>query len=289
MMGPTRFSHFTAAIADTRHWSITSPNRAARELYTIVELALLSAQRFYLPESCNILEGKPFDAETTALFRLPFDCIAVLSETFAEGGRPREEGWKITIAIDPPGAFNRRYRLAPPTLIDNGFVLLSLVRFPSTRDTWFCVPAAVACVIPPSGGIDLRGLDCGTASIEKQAEMTTDFCTDMTSVANLCTMLSLHNVRTKVQTPPAALQKRRTMKRQQPLLDYHVLTVDGDVWDAPSYGIADSDGVRSHMRRGHIRRLDSERRVWVRSTYVRGSRPGFVEKDYAIANSGQAV
>jgi hypothetical protein len=83
--------------------------------------------------------------------------------------------------------------------------------------------------------------------------------------------------------PSARLNKKRLLHDRQPLYSYHVLVVDGECWDRPETAQSDEKGgVRSHLRRGHIRRLDETRHVWVRATYVHGSRPGFVDKDYTL-------
>jgi hypothetical protein len=95
-------------------------------------------------------------------------------------------------------------------------------------------------------------------------------------------MLSLHNVSTKEIASPAALNKKRQRNGKLPLYDYHVLAVDGsEVYGRDSDDKTDRE-IRSHFRRGHIRRLDETRRVWVRATIVHGSAKGFVDKDYDV-------
>jgi hypothetical protein len=105
--------------------------------------------------------------------------------------------------------------------------------------------------------------------------------TIISSVINLCVMLNLHNVKAIKQHIPAKLQKKRERSGKVPLYSYKVLDVAGDVWDGHD-STGEGSGVRSHMRRGHIRRLDEIRKVWVRATIVHGSIPGFVDKEYVV-------
>jgi len=83
--------------------------------------------------------------------------------------------------------------------------------------------------------------------------------------------------------PNKKVNRRRRGCNKLPLYSYHVLNVDGNLWAAPENKSEDPTGLRSHFRRGHVRRLqDPPRKVWVRATLVHGSRPGFVDKDYQV-------
>jgi hypothetical protein len=107
------------------------------------------------------------------------------------------------------------------------------------------------------------------------------------AIVELLSLLSVANVSTKLILPPEALNKKRIASNKLPLYDYHVLTIDGEeVFDRRG-NAASGEGVRSHFRRGHIRRLNDGRRVWVRHTVVHGKRPGFVDKEYNLSKLAQ--
>lgn len=113
-----------------------------------------------------------------------------------------------------------------------------------------------------------------------------EFLDDVNSVTNLCAILNLQNVTASESRPPAKLIKKRGKLGRMPLYSYHVLDVDGERWDSPYENTGSGNGVRSHLRRGHIRRLDN-RHVWVRATFVHGSVPGFADKDYKVTTVTQ--
>lgn len=103
-------------------------------------------------------------------------------------------------------------------------------------------------------------------------------------IATLCTLLSLKNVSTEEHFPDEKLNQRRIRSNVLPLKSFHTLVVNGERWlSQDSNNRGTGSGVRSHLRCGHLRRLPhSEDRIWINQTFVHGSRPGFVSKNYSI-------
>lgn len=101
------------------------------------------------------------------------------------------------------------------------------------------------------------------------------------ALATFCALLEVHDVETPVVSAPSKLQASRTKNGKVPLYDYRVLRIGGETWDTPYVSSGTGEGRRSHLRRGHIRRLESKT-VWVRATYVHGSKDGFLHKDYEV-------
>lgn len=78
-------------------------------------------------------------------------------------------------------------------------------------------------------------------------------------------------------------RKTGKVKSALPFDEYHVLTIRGS---ESSAGAANGThrSPREHLRRGHIRRLQDGRKVWVNATVVCAGRgAGVVSKDYRIA------
>ncbi len=278
------WAKFSDAIRDI---GAAAPAKGFSHFYEIVSNLMLVAQRFYLPDACNVLEGRKFDDGLRPLLRLPYDCIALLSETTMDDN---QAAWKITLSFDPDGATNNRLSIMEPSHFQPGALpLISIVRYPGYG--WFLTPV-MCCMMPRADvGYDFAIATFGNGNAEIFAKwfneksgrsVSTEFIDDSVSLTNLCAILSLSNATTKQVTAPAALNRMRARKGKKPLYDYHVLVVDGETWDSPHVTTNTGNGVRSHLRRGHIRRLDDTRRVWVRATYVHGSVPGFVDKDYKV-------
>lgn len=112
----------------------------------------------------------------------------------------------------------------------------------------------------------------------------------MLAYFDLKTALSCRNVLELTHPPHAKLQRSRINRGKLALFEYKILTLTGN---GPSGGqgtIGLGKETRSHLRRGHIRRLppDLSRRIWVNACMVRGKLPGFVHKDYRVPKAAPA-
>jgi hypothetical protein len=114
-----------------------------------------------------------------------------------------------------------------------------------------------------------------------------DLMDEVNAYLDLCLALGCNNVGRELHAQPARLNKARIKSGKPPLKDFHVLTLAGDHGQGGAFAGVNGSGVRSHLRRGHIRRLGPDRVTWVNSCMVRGSRPGFASKHYAAKPVGQ--
>ena len=94
------------------------------------------------------------------------------------------------------------------------------------------------------------------------------------------------NVRETTLRAPAALNAKRAKKGKIPFFDYHILDLDpGTSGARKSHGEPGSHASpRTHLRRGHIRRINPERSVWINATLVNKSLAagGIADKDYRL-------
>ena len=99
---------------------------------------------------------------------------------------------------------------------------------------------------------------------------------------NVFYVIGCSNVEMVKNQPPEALNKKRARTGKLPILEYKTLALKVT---APSQQQNQLGGThaspRLHLRRGHVRRLQSGRRVWVQPCVV-GSPHGAIVKDYRI-------
>lgn len=77
--------------------------------------------------------------------------------------------------------------------------------------------------------------------------------------------------------------KKDSVKAALPFDDFHVLTISPGMQAASSAGTGSNRSPREHLRRGHIRRLESGRKVWVNAAVVAAGRAaGRVFKAYSV-------
>ena len=112
------------------------------------------------------------------------------------------------------------------------------------------------------------------------AQILSDTNTEVVSMFELCTVLNCKNIRTE-KISQQRLNKKRVKKGKPPYFDYHVLRVEKQGGKhSKSVTKSDRNSPRTHMRRGHIRRLQSGA-VWVSNSIVNPGN-GFIDKDYLL-------
>ncbi|MCT7328020.1 hypothetical protein [Ralstonia mojiangensis] len=116
------------------------------------------------------------------------------------------------------------------------------------------------------------------------AQIILDSRDEALMLVQVCSVINCANVTTAEIGAPVALNKKRTEKGRQPFFSYKVLQLSDDHRVAGRAGVGGTHASpRMHLRRGHLRRLESKV-VWVRPAMVNaGTSDGAVLKDYAIS------
>ncbi|WP_159981883.1 MULTISPECIES: hypothetical protein [unclassified Novosphingobium] len=109
-----------------------------------------------------------------------------------------------------------------------------------------------------------------------------DLMDEVNAYCDLAIALQCTNVSSERHPQPEKLNRSRAKAGKPALKAFHVLKIagQGDGGGTPFGGRA--SGLRSHLRRGHVRRLAPDRITWVNACMVRGSRPGFADKHYTL-------
>jgi hypothetical protein len=237
---------------------------------------IYSAQKFYMP--CVTLL-KEYDEEILENVRLPYSETALLT-TWVENGVTGKALGLFTEGIPAP------VQAGAEKVFDihneqNYFFVVECIFGTNHPNNRTAIPMAytVACI--EKGAAKIRCISIPNTS--KLGKATEDLAQMLIQrMVQMCQLMTLKNVRVKdTKGMPKSLE-RKHQRNGKALPDYKVLVVDGEVWDTEYEASEPGAAKRSHLRRGHIRRLQGGN-VWVRSCYVHGKAPGFVEKDYAVA------
>ena len=95
--------------------------------------------------------------------------------------------------------------------------------------------------------------------------------------------LSCRNVeQTTIQKCDAALNARRVNKGKLPLYEERILTIKVNAKQGTGTRTGTHQSPRQHLRRGHIRRLESGN-IWVNACVVGNSEKGVIKKSYNVA------
>lgn len=235
-----------------------------------------SSQKFIIPDDDVMFQDIRYRAlNEDQPLRLPYKQIAIEYRLFndspgkAEADRCGASGAAKCIVFaweDESNIFVRRYILGEA---QSGWTVCSLS------------------AIPKHGGV-LADTEEGRlikADVVKQGYLESlDEKCDLGAVAAVLALLNVlacSNIKVKAVGPKSGGRK---VKSALQFDTYHVLMVESPCSPAVcATGSREHRSPREHLRRGHIRRLDGGRSVWVNAAVVAGGRgAGVVSKAYAV-------
>jgi hypothetical protein len=120
--------------------------------------------------------------------------------------------------------------------------------------------------------------------VKTRTRLYVDTRDEVMTLVQACAVINCQNVASLDVPAPAALNKKRLAKGKVPFFSYKVLQLSDDLKPLPGAAQGGTHASpRMHLRRGHLRSLDSDRRVWVRPAIVNaGSDKGVADKDYGV-------
>lgn len=110
------------------------------------------------------------------------------------------------------------------------------------------------------------------------------------SLLELCAVLNCSNIETDSVHPPPKLNAKRERNGKLPFYEYKLLVVRDPAHGTTRSGVAvhDRRSPRQHLRRGHIRRYQTGKTVWINQMVVGSARDGIIQKDYAVTRHLQS-
>lgn len=134
----------------------------------------------------------------------------------------------------------------------------------------------------------LFGALCEMRGVEQSfRECVHDVAGEVTAVLELCEALACSNVTAEtMQHENKKANARRAKKGKLPIYETKVLSIDVQrTTHRTGVKYGDRSSPRQHLRRGHIRRLHDDRRIWVNSCAVGTQSLGRVDKNYRVFSS----
>ena len=130
--------------------------------------------------------------------------------------------------------------------------------------------------------------------IDGKASVSTfikDIASEVSALLELCEALSCSNVHHEIiESVNHAVNQRRVKDGKVPMYETRTLWIDVPGADK---GLSEWQGgthrsPRQHLRRGHIRNLQSGKKVWVNATIVGAKESGFIHKTYGVKQTETA-
>lgn len=278
-----RAPNYSAEAIDSLTESVVD-SEDARTVVDVVLSILEGGHKFVLPDS-GMLLGNKVTLQMIGLSRLPFPQIVIEFPVLNQSD---------TLAPDDASKFRSSKRIVVCYEYSNhgkdGFIAWA-VSYDNANDAW--APMSFGFFVAyrnededpyvrvvSFGVLPEKVLEAYPDAATRQAELLRANQAEMRAVFQLCAALSCTNVTTDVIRPN---REARAARPASTLFDYHVLMIRPGAEHATS---EDKGGThaspRTHLRRGHIRRLAWGPRVWVNSCVVNPSAIGTVNKDYRV-------
>lgn len=267
--------------------------------YATQALQLLNAAqravKFVLPDNGRIFDSK-FKG-LPSILKLPYPAILIEYRCTASGGLAEELFGSIATESAPK-------RIVYAEQMDNGILVAAAVAYEKDgKDLWQVMPYYAEILSDqniagdevihnaPEGlnhekiqGVYTRFSDMGGMAKKMfgdawENHAYTDMFDETTAVLSLIEALSCKNV--GVEMISARKINKSALKRDAfKFHDYHILTVTSSNSSGVDRG-GSHRSPREHLRRGHIRRLESGN-IWVNSTVVNAGTKGKIHKVYAL-------
>lgn len=246
------------------------PKENKQILSHAVDLAL-SSRKFILPSGGRLFDDKEYKAlDETEPLRLPYPMIAMEYEQTIENDYDEAVG--RTVKSSKRIAFARER---------DGFILIFVCCWHDAMGMWGPLPDEV--LLPVTGYLDRTqksadGRVAILAKLQNGVVPFEDFSDEVGSLLCLLNALQCSNVKIERSDPKATGKKIKTAFAFD---SYHFLTIDAPKMPTGSLTAGGHRSPREHLRRGHIRRLES-RKIWVNASVVGAGSAGRVLKDYIV-------
>ncbi len=294
--------------------SYPATERAIEEIVTLLDKAV----KFELPDNGAIIDReKSLEVLDPELLHLPFPVVALEYAYTDESNIPDGSiAVPKRIALCFEYESNANYLLSnsalrshPSLAMVGGIVVIPVMFF---QGMW--VPASWGCVIPREDAATVlvsrvafghrdhpsfsrvgmtvmpvmleacQGLIDQVGASHSEENGLKDSLDEVLAAVTLMAALSCSNVGLQDVPAPDKLNKKRLKSGKLPLYGYKsvvVLTAQAGFGNE-DLGGHEQRGVRSHLRRGHIRRLGDNRRIWIQSTIVNAGK-GLLDQSYRFA------
>jgi hypothetical protein len=259
---------FGAAVSVPPHIGQMYGNDLA-PLWNAVDL-IQRARKFVLPYTGRLLDDRQYRAlDEGEPLRLPFPVIAL--EYFADLSKDCADGTRST----------KRIVLAQE---DGDSIVVTPIIWMDSEKAWAPMPQ---CALPSTAFLDRSQVSRdGYVAIRAQFAdpriPMEDYADELGALLGFLNALQCSNV--KIERVPRKKEKAN-LKQGLPFDTYHVLTIETNRQAGKTAPPSDADrrSPREHLRRGHIRRLETGRKVWVNAAVVNAGKPGGkITKDYAV-------
>lgn len=263
-----------------------SSSQSRRDLEVLQSL-IRRSEKFLLPPNGELLFTRDYREHFFDLMHLPYPLISLelpVTQSFHFHGSCR-----ITKSLIIAWTKEANCSWSSPVDSDDAINFTEMVYF---DNAWHIRPGI--CGFSPSN-LDFRGGKTvawsGLATFpeyfdvcthdEIESELAGMFSSGFNALLEFCMTVNCENVSQERIDPSKVINKSRVSKGKAPFFSYRFLRIP-----TPSLDTSPANGTHSsprlHLRRGHLRRLQTGKVTWVRNTIVGNPELGVIEKTYLV-------
>lgn len=297
----TRLNYSAHAVDDLkamRNWyqkNGTKEQSASLPILAKVISILRTAEKFLLPHDCELLSFNEVSEKYRDLIRLPYSAVALEFSTSPH----RNGGSSKGIVL----AWHGLNDLAPEQLQEFDFderaeVIAFTSFFYSDRQKKWMPSPHVFWFHRDHLDIHLGGIRAGIHNAlaygdmhqemisamsdeRQQRELDGNLKVCMDAILEFLVTVNCENVIQNSLAPSNVLNQKRKSKQKEPFYSYRILSIPGGSNPGSPQG-GNHASPRIHLRRGHLRRLNTGKVTWVRHTIVGNAELGVADKNYRV-------
>lgn len=229
------------------------------------------SEKFLLPDGGLLLDTDLKGIDETQKLRLPHQCTCI--EYAVSGSHSGSDTSQSTKRI-----------LFAEELEDSNIILIKIAYWADNLRAWLVLPEIG---IPRDDYLIRDGSGVATIKMMRKITVTPedDYQGEVSSLLGLINILNCSNV--NMRTTKTRRPRKSKARSPYPFDSYQILMVGGQASPYIPKGVAGSGrSPREHVRRGHIRRLQSGHTIWVNASIVNaGASNGLVTKNYRVSHA----
>lgn len=252
----------------------------------VLQALIRQSEKFLLPPNGELLFTREYREPFFDLMQLPYPVIALEIPVTKSDNLDGNSVSKSLII-----AWTKESGCSWPSVVDadDAINFTEMVYF---DNMWQIRPGI--CGFSPSspnfqGGKTLAMSGCPAFEeyfeVCSRHEIETDlggmFSSGFNALLEFCLTVNCENVAQERLEPSKVMNQSRVSKGKTPFFTYRFLRIPALKVDSVAAGATHSS-PRMHLRRGHLRRLQTGKVTWVRNTIVGNPELGAVEKTYVV-------
>ena len=169
---------------------------------------------------------------------------------------------------------------------DENKVSITYIGYANCIKKWFLHPMSWVVSYSKINAVPVINYTIPGVDIKKMAHWAAyDYAEESSAVGEIMTALNCRNVQMDTDRPQpvsARFLKSQSKKNRLPIYEHKTLFLKRENPTQKNAGHSFKTSPRCHLRRGHIRRIQDGRQLWINACVVGDKKSGMIDKKYSL-------